>query len=250
MKTRPFLAVLACALVALAASTPAAAQIQSITPPRIERTVEPVFPAGLLQAHSKGGHARLVLEIAASGALEDALVIGYSAKGFAEEALWAARRWRYQPALLRNEPIASQWELLVSFEPTGAMVSMIALDSTNELIRTGYGPDDVYRPRRFDELDRPLTPTHVVQPAYTKNVQDRGLKGEVTVEFYVDEQGNVRMPALQESDHNVLGTLAGAAVREWKFEPPTVRGRPVLVKARQTFRFTPEAPGVRQQAGQ
>lgn len=249
MKTKTLSAAFALAIVAWAAPAPAVAQESepAVAGPRIIRTVEPVFPASLLPSHPKGGHARLVLELSSTGELADVLVTGYTARGFANEALWCAKRWRYEPARLHGQPIASQWELLMTFEPSGNMVSMTAIDSANELVNVGFQATDTYRPRRLDELDRPLTATNTVQPAYPAPLQQRGLKGEVTIDFFIDEQGNVRVPSLQESDHNELGAHAAAALRQWKFERPTVRGQPVLVKARQTFRFNPAAT---QEAGQ
>ena len=39
----------------------------------------------------------------------------------------------------------------------------------------------------------------------------------------IDEQGEVRMPAVMKSDYPELAEAAIAAVRQWKFEPPTRR---------------------------
>jgi outer membrane biosynthesis protein TonB len=59
----------------------------------------------------------------------------------------------------------------------------------------------------------------------------------VQVHFYIDEKGVVRMPAVQNGPHPYLMEMAVEAMKGWKFEPPTSRGRPVLVAAAQTFEF-------------
>lgn len=63
------------------------------------------------------------------------------------------------------------------------------------------------------------------------------VRGDVTVSFYIDEQGAVRMPYVLGQPNLELADLAVEAVRQWKFEPPTRQGRPVLVHAQQLFRF-------------
>jgi TonB family protein len=63
----------------------------------------------------------------------------------------------------------------------------------------------------------------------------------VTVEFYIDEQGNVRMAAVpRESAGDIYAAAAVAAVEQWRFEPPLRKGRPVLVLAQQEFNFRPK----------
>jgi outer membrane biosynthesis protein TonB len=59
----------------------------------------------------------------------------------------------------------------------------------------------------------------------------------VSVDFFIDETGSVRMPAVSANDDVHLTALAIDALRQWKFEPPTHNGRPVLAKAVQVFNF-------------
>jgi len=68
--------------------------------------------------------------------------------------------------------------------------------------------------------------------------------GKVSVEFYIDETGRVRMPSVDLETNEAyedLSATAIAAVGQWQFEPPTVKGRPVLVVAHQDFTFQPAA---------
>ena len=67
--------------------------------------------------------------------------------------------------------------------------------------------------------------------------EQKGVSGRVKVHFYIDEQGAVRMPAVPADAQPYLATVAIKALREWKFQPPTSRGRPVLVAAAQEFAF-------------
>jgi len=49
--------------------------------------------------------------------------------------------------------------------------------------------------------------------------------------------GAVRLPSVSTEQDAVLTRLAIDALKQWKFSPPTSRGRPVLVKASQVFDF-------------
>jgi TonB family protein len=62
------------------------------------------------------------------------------------------------------------------------------------------------------------------------------------VEFYIDPQGNVRMPSVSRETieaNEELSAVAIAAVSQWQFDPPLAKGRPVLVLAQQDFTFKP-----------
>ena len=63
------------------------------------------------------------------------------------------------------------------------------------------------------------------------------MTGRVQVHFFIDETGAVRMPSVEAPAHPYLAETAVNAVREWKFEPATRRGRPVLIAASQQFDF-------------
>jgi TonB family protein len=78
---------------------------------------------------------------------------------------------------------------------------------------------------------------HVVTPVANSDDQIHS----VTVEFYIDEQGNVRMAAVpRTSAGDAYAAAAVAAVEQWRFEPPLRRGQPVLVLAQQEFNFRPK----------
>jgi TonB family protein len=86
-------------------------------------------------------------------------------------------------------------------------------------------------------LDRPLTPSQVVEPRYPDELRHEGPAGEVKVDFYVDGSGRVRLPAVDPKAHPSFAREATEAVLEWRFEPPTRGGRPALVKVEQVFNF-------------
>jgi TonB family protein len=208
-------------------------------PWKIIQTQPAIFPPRLVQQGVSKGEARIRLSISKDSDLLDALVIFCTRREFGEEALRTVKLWRYRAALERGEPIGVVGDVLFTF----------LINGTVGVERRGpFGPDDelpgvsdpaVYRAESLKNLDAIPTPTHVVPPSYPLNWSDRGIRGTATVEFYIDEEGRVRIPVVSATDHPLLGGSALAAVMQWRFEAPVSRGRRVLVRAEQLFTFEP-----------
>lgn len=237
MKSSFFLAALLVAtgsLPAQSAMTPGAGRSQLV----VHQTEHPIFPHRLRELGVREGEARLLIEVDETGRLTDWMPIAYSHRPFVDAAAIALRKWRFEPARIDGEAVPSQVEVRFQFEERG--VGFIAIDVGTHLL-SRFDSSENYRVRTLKELDRIPTPLNVVQPPYVKSMADRGLTGSVTLEFYIDETGAVKMPSVVKSDHPELTAAAAVALRQWRFEPPQMSGQPVLVRARQTFNFAPGA---------
>ena len=206
----------------------------------ILQTVNPIFPYRLQQLAVGTGEARVAINTDATGKLVEYLVVGYTLPEFADAAVTAIKQWKFEPARWRGESVGTTLELIFTYEAKGVVVSTASLDEQMEamFLRLTAGKY-VYRPCSLRELDRIPTPVVTVTPQYSDKLAAKGVRGKVTIDFYVDETGTVRMPAVSVKDDIELTALAVAALRQWKFEPPTRNGRPVLVKATQVFSFGP-----------
>lgn len=205
---------------------------------KILQTADPVFPIHLMQAGVPDGEARVVINTDASGKLADWLVVGYTYPEFAEAAVRAIKQWKFEPARLQGEPVGTTVELSFYFEIKGVVVSTsCAVDFLEgqllRLMKNSYA----YQTCSLRELDRIPTPIVTITPQYSGALAQKGVKGRVTVEFFIDETGAVRMPTASAKDDTALTALAIDALRQWKFAPPTSRGKGVLVKASQEFNF-------------
>jgi protein TonB len=142
---------------------------------------------------------------------------------------------------LRGEPVGTTTEILFQFETKGVVVTTGISDFIEGRVAQILGTRFVYQPCTLAELDRIPAPIVTVKPQYPAELAAKGVKGDVTVEFYIDEAGMIRVPAVSVNDDSRLCALAVAALRQWKFEPPTRNGHPVLVKASQVFKFGPRS---------
>jgi len=205
---------------------------------KIDQTVEPAFPIRLMQVGVTQGMVHLAINTDPDGKLVEWLVVGYTQPEFADSVVMAVKQWKFTPAELRGEKVGTTVELIFQFEAKGVVVSSSTLSDALEMqTLRRMGARYIYEPCLLRDLDRIPTPIVTVTPAYPVELAQRGLAGKVTVEFYIDEKGAVRVPSVSIDDDSVLTSLAVTALRQWRFEPPTRNGTPVLVKASQVFNF-------------
>ena len=231
MKTLP------CLLVSFAVSVSVLGA--KTTPLRIEQTVEPRFPPSLTLGTISEGEARVVVNIDADGKLIDWLVIGYTDKAFADEAVTVIKAWHYDAPTENGQPIGVRTELRFNFESRGRVISLTAIETPEVLLRQmGIGPTFITSVCRPQELDQPLAAVNAISPHYpAPSATTPGRPQSVVVDFYVDEKGQPRMPVVVNSAHEHYAAAAVDALSRWRFAAPTRAGRPVTVRVRQEFIF-------------
>lgn len=238
MRMKPLL-VLVCCLASMPWAVGADAKQDSpdkYRPLRLYQTVPPNFPRSLLDKGVLNGFARVVIDVDVAGLLTDWLVVGYSRREFSESAVAAVRQWNFDPLIVNGQPMPSQVLLSFDFEAKGVVISMRPDIPLLERLSPAMF-DQHYGPCTLRDLDGIPEPTTALKAPYPADLLKRGIRGTVVVEFYIDETGAVRMPAVLSADFPELGDLAADAVRHWSFAPPTRQGKPVLVHARQVFNF-------------
>ncbi len=219
----------------LVVAAQATAALESI---KIETTELPSMPPSLMLKGVTDGRVMVAIDVDADGKLTDFLVIGYSHQALVKPIVAALKEWCYQPARRDGVAVPAQIELTVSMAATGVVVSMSGTDLMDAYMERILDGDRLkYRTSRSHEIDRVPVRTNTVAPKYAADALKQGVRGTVQVHFYIDENGAARMPAVDRTDHPYLAEIAVAAVREWKFEPPTAKGQPVMVEASQQFNF-------------
>jgi len=217
--------------------------VPDYVPVGVDQTVEPAFPSVLVPLGVKSGTASVAIAVDDSGKLTDYLVTAYSHPAFAESALAAIKKWHFRAAQVRGFTRNSKSDLTFRFQMEGVVVMTMTVLSYEEMLHMKLAPGgSVYRACRLSELDRIPNPTKIVNPVYPDVLARSSRGGHVAVSFYIDEEGHVRMPSVtRETDeaNEELAGLAVSAVSQWIFDPPTSKGKPVLVLAQQDFNFNP-----------
>lgn len=201
----------------------------------IIQTKSVVFPGGLLLQGIHSGKVRLVVSVDAEGRLVDYLVVAYTNEGFVHSVVTAVKAWTYEPAMVRGRPRASRVELSFDFKSD---LNATVQNNSDNFIQDIFGMRYEFQPSLLKDLDNIPTPVQVVSPSIPDGVMKSGEERFVTVEFYIDQEGKVRVPSVsRELADDRLAAVAVAAVEQWRFEPPLRRKQPVLVLAQQVFRF-------------
>lgn len=220
---------------ALAQESAAGGQVQ---PLKVLSSDVPVFPQQLVQSGVREGEVRVAFSVDPQGRVDDVLAIEYTHPEFARVSTDAIRRWKFEPARYRGQPVASASEVSIQFMVQGTVVvSLTPTELLSLRINSLTTRDTGSRPRGLKELDRIPIPISTKSPGFPERLAKSGTEGQVTVEFYIDETGAVRLPSIEADSDPELGAVAIDALRTWKFEPPTCKGRPVLVRASQRFDF-------------
>lgn len=193
------------------------------------------YPAEMIYSGVRSGEVRVVISVDEKGLLTDYLVTGYTDRGFVDAALAAVRKWTYEPARTNGRAQSARADVLFVYKDEGVIVQRLP-GATERLFVSEFMADRyVYEPYRLRDLDRIPTPVHVVSPSVPRLT---GPSHTVTIGFYIDEEGRVRIPAVErESADDLLAAAAVMAVEQWRFEPPLRKGRPVLCYAQQDFTF-------------
>lgn len=233
MKTVPTLSALF-VVVSLAAS-PLFAAIESI---KIVPTIKPQPSPAMLMDGVTEGTVIFAIEVSAEGKLTDWMVLGSTHPTLIRPCAEILQDAEIKPARLDGSPVAAQADVTVTYKAEGVVISGPAVLNLDQHMRRIFGYRLASKRRSSTELDTAPTPLSSVAPKYAKDAEKDGVRGKVQVHFYIDETGAVRMPAVEGEAHPYLSEMAIAAVREWRFAPPTSHGRPVMVAARQEFDFS------------
>lgn len=205
----------------------------------IFQTESAEFPSNALIKGIHSGKVRLVVSVDAEGKLADCLVVAYTNEVFVAPAVRAVKAWTYEPARVRGHARASRADLSFNFK--GDLVVTVQNAEYNYL-QNIFGDIFMFQPSLLRDLDHIPVPAHVVSPSIPDGILAAGEARVVNVEFYIDQEGKVRVPSVsRDQADDRLAAEAVAAVEQWRFEPPMRKGQPVLVLAQQEFRFVNKA---------
>jgi TonB family protein len=224
--------------VAVAQKQAARAERSAVELLKIVNLVEPGYPPSMTWQGIISGGVDLVFGVDGEGRLDDYLITSYTRAEFAREVEAALKQWRFEPMRIDGVPVWSRAELSFSFEARGVVITRTVIDGVTMLTGSMLKASDrVNVLSKQSELDHPLVVANAVAPLYPAELAESGRAGEVMVEFFVDEQGRVRLPVVEGEAHPWFADAAARAVMQWRFEPPMKKGWPTVVKVRQPFVF-------------
>lgn len=204
---------------------------------KIETNVLPQLSPVMLMQGVTEGKIVFAIDLDETGKLTDWLVLGYTHPGLVRNCVSALKTWKFHPAKIDGQPVPIQTELTINLTAEGAVISRPSDVPIDDYLRRIVGARMLPKPRSPRELDAVPALVTKTTPKYLKDAEKQGVHGNVKIHFYIDENGEVRMPSVEGEAHPYLAAEAIAAVREWRFTPPTAQGEPVTVAALQEFHF-------------
>jgi TonB family protein len=212
--------------------------------------IDATYPALALQAKVEGLVVMKVF-ISKSGEVENVdLISGHPL--LAPPAIDAVKQWKYQPYLLNGEPVEVESLARVDFalskehEGQGSAIDAVLGDTPKEFVPA--------QPQAAEQdANQPKLPTRIrvssgvesrllikkVDPEYPLEAKAQMIQGVVLMQATIDAEGNVADLQLI-SGHPVLAPAAIEAVKQWKYKPYLLNGKPLIVETKIQVNFTLE----------
>jgi TonB family protein len=197
-----------------------------LKPPQLTTKVDPVYPEIARQSHVEGV-VILELRTDASGKVKDVMVLR-SVPLLDQAAIDAVRQWVYKPLIVEGKPVEAVFTVTVRFELKGGEKEEAA-----EPERPGETEKGAVR--ATGEINPPQL-IKKVEPVYPEEARKAGIEGTVILEAMTDARGNVARVKVLKSIPE-LDQAAINALKQWKYEPTFIDGKPTPVVFTVTIRF-------------
>lgn len=193
------------------------------------------FPGGAAARSIAEGSATVAVLVDANGKLEDLFTFRYTDPAFGKALNDELKSTVFAAATYKKVAIPARMNVSYDFEGN---VSANAMDQASSMNHNNS--KDALEPVGEEKLDARLHLVDAVLPRVPVGYEvPEGKVIRAFVTFYVDTDGTVRVPNVESAESPELVAPAIKAVRMWKFQPPLVGGKPVIVLAGRAITFYP-----------
>lgn len=203
---------------------------------------DPIFPQPLRNKGMTWGHVTIQVDIDYTGELRDWLVTEASHKGFAEAVERVVGQWKFAPPIWKEKPISVIGAIEIKFRAQGDVVSLDISSGISDLRGSQNRSSSLERIETadFDDLDTFPERIKTVKPIVSQKLINKHDNTTGVFSFYIDTEGYVRLPHINRTEGKIdirLLEAAQDALEQWRFTPPTRKGRKVIVEVSQPFTF-------------
>lgn len=131
--------------------------------------------------------------------------------------------------------LASVAVILISLLTGSGLEARQPLEQTSPPAGQGGSPQQPLRVRVSQKVSQGLI-AKKVQPQYPEEARGEHVQGTVVLRVEISMEGDVTEVALV-SGHPLLAPAAIAAVKQWKYKPYVLNGRPVAVETQVSVAF-------------
>ena len=194
------------------------------TAPKIRSAQLPIYPHDLRAAGVRGT-ASATMVIDERGRVVAVAGIKADRPEFGQALAAALETYQFDPALRAGKPVKSllRYEQKFNTRELG--------DESGDWVLN----DEKKHPEKIvpaGKLDHALKPISQRPPIFPVTLPAGVTGGRADVECLIDRNGRVQLPRVVEATDPAFGYAAVQALAAWRFDPPTVNGREVMVRVR------------------
>lgn len=225
-----------CSVFVFAQSTESGPSLQ----PKLITPIQAIMPMSLHNTSIQDPKVVAMIQVSGDGSVEDLVVIEASHINLVERAERLIRRALFDPGDVgMNESIRFELNLPFLYPSDLGMQNRTTSEDIEIMIDEVKDRDMRVRFHNPGELDEPPQVLERGKVYVPEDEAGNPLPGEARVEFYVNHQGEVRLPRILSSSDEEIAIAAMATVADMKFLPPTVEGKPVVTKVRMPYATKP-----------
>jgi TonB family protein len=221
-----------------------------IKPPKLLKKIQPAYPE---EARKKGIEGVVILEAKADekGNVVDARILK-SVPELDQAAVDALKQWKYQPMIIKGKPMPILFTVTVKFaldkDKKKGVVSGVeggVVGGVKGGVQGGVA-GGVVSEKELEEfaegavkVEGDINPPRLLKkanPVYPEEARKKGIEGVVILCCRTDEQGNVVGAKILKSIPE-LDQAAIDALKQWKYEPMIIEGKPSPLIFTVTIRF-------------
>jgi TonB family protein len=199
-------------------------------------TTFPVYPYEALYSGVKG-KTRVRFVIGPDGSITESKLDMATTPELGLAALAMIDTWKFKPAEKKDGTLSyATLAMEHEFLPSGRGTVPINPSARNILYQVDNHPEKIFKGGQLDQTPKRLAGRPAAYPTALRN---SGKKGEATIEFFIDENGDAQLPRIVSSSAPEFGYAAAQAVVTWRFSPPMKDGKPVISRAQGLVDFDP-----------
>lgn len=193
--------------------------VGDVKPPRLIKKVEPVYPE---EARKERVEGIVILETTTDeeGNVARVKILNSKDPLLNEAAIDAVSQWKYEPFYIKGKPHGLVFTITVRFKLKERETEEFEMGA----VKVGEG---IEQPKLIEK----------VNPIYPEEARKAGIEGVVLLKVRVSEEGLVERILVLKSESSLLNQAAIDAVKQWKYEPLYLKGKPVPAVFDVTVRF-------------
>lgn len=209
-----------------------------ITPlkPKLITPIQAVVPLSLRNSSLPDQKVVAKVQVNGSGMVEDLVILEATHIDLVNRAERLIRKAIFDPGDVSiGEAVRFELILPFTYPADAGMTNKSTFDDVELTIDSVTDNDRSLALHSPEELDVPLKVIDRGNVYVPENEDGERIEGTAKVEFYVNHDGEVRLPRVVSSTDDEVSLAAISSIEDMRFTPPVFEGNPAVVRVRLPF---------------